>query len=259
MDCKFWKISVYVIVVGVVFISLFIAFFSAFGEKEKIEAVSGWDTNVREDTYVVLLGCGVSEGDRRDYLVKNTEHKLPVLELYIEPVSLMPTQEWLPKIFVVIWEDGTIVWGASKEDVSAAQEIANHEPEIKYFMSRIDSDKVKELLFTLADSSVWDGTFYVMIGGRRTQLTVRSEEKEYTIGLDDIDGPALYKAFLWDNISMSDRVSAINSALEWRRVTKKIFSMIPSESRPVGISYERYSDSSLTWIGIIEIPEDIHE
>lgn len=253
MSCKFWKFFVYVIVVCTVSVSLFIVFFSAFGEKEKIKAVQGWDTNVREDTYVVLLGCGASEEERRDYLVKNPEHKLSVLELYIEPVSLTVNQKWLPKIFVVIWEDGTIVWGSSKEDVSAAQEMANHEPEIKYFMSRIERDKVKELLFALSDSSVWDGTFYVMVGGRRTQLAVRSEGKEYTIGLDDVDGPALYEMFLWNNVSVRDRVSAIKSTLEWRRVTKKVFNMIPSESRPVSISYERYTDRVDSWIGIIGI------
>jgi len=236
--------------VSIVFISFLFVFSSTFWKTDRIEAVPGWDTNVREDTYVVLLGLGASEKERRDYLVKNTDHKLPVVELYIEPASLTVDQEWLPKIFVVFWANGTVVWGATKEDVSAAKEKANNQ-EIRYFMSRIDSDKVKELLCALSDSSVWNSNLSVWISGRLTHLTIRSEEKTYTTAVNDVVGATLYQAL------MEDGISGITSAMEWRRVTDKIFNMIPSESRPVSISYERYNrDDSLSWIGIIEIPEE---
>ena len=223
MSCKFWKILLCVVVVGAVF--LLIAFSSTFWKKEKIEAVPEWHTNVMKNIYVVLFGLSVSEEDRWDYLVNNPEHKLPVLDLYIEPVSLTVNQEWLPKIFVVIWEDGTIVWGASKEDVSTAQEMANNEQEIKYLMSRIDRDKVKELLFAVADSSVWNANFYVFVGERHTYLTIRNEEKEYTMAVNDVDGPTLYEVFQWDGIS------GIKSAMEWTALSKNFSKLVFTRSR----------------------------
>jgi len=238
------------VIIGVAFIAVLIVFSSAFWQKkEKIEAVQGWDTNVTEGTYVVWFRNTVEE-DRERYLAQNPDHKLPVLVFYFGDV--IKSTEPLLTIYVVIWEDGTLVWGSSKECRSVIRGwIENNEQEIKYFISQIDRGKVNELLFVLADSTVLLDDLIVLIGGGHTHLRFRGKEKLYHVDVDGVYALPLHSSFAGGGIS------SVKSALVWRRMVNKIFNLIPSKSRPVNISYSRYDcDDPYSWIGIIEIPKE---
>jgi len=46
-------------------------------------------------------------------------------------------------------------------------------------------------------------------------------------------------------------------AMEWKRITKAIFDLIPAEGRPVNISFRRDNPNApLTWSGIVEFVEE---
>ena len=245
------------VIIGIAFIAVLIAFSIAFWKKkETIEAVQGWDTNVTESTYIIWFDCITTEKDRENYLARNPDYKLPVLVIYFGNVI----DYTAPKltIYVVIWEDGTILWGAPNESKPIIRDVKrdfkHNKREIKYFMSKIDSDKVNELLLALEDSLVLLDNLIVFIGGGRTHLGFRSE-KARTVGVDSIDAlPKIFSALI------TGRIPSAKSALAWKRMVNQIFNMIPSESRPVNISYSKYDcDEPFSWIGIIEIPASPYE
>gem|GEM_PF-4634083 len=244
-----------VIIVSVIFISLLIVFPIALWEKqEKIEAVQGWEANVTEGTYVVWFDRITTEEDRECYLAQNPDRKLPVLVFYAGDV--IDYTEPKGTIYVVIWEDGTIVWGAPNEGKPVIRNLAYKNQDIKYFMSQIDSGKVHELLLDLENSLVLLDYLLFPIGTCHVHLGFRVEEAR-TFSIDTIDGFQKIFSALTCELILSEKVQSVKSAQAWRRMVNKIFSMIPSESRPVNISYSRYDcDDPYSWIGIIEIPKE---
>ena len=245
------NVIVSIILLGVVLVSFLIA--SAFWEKERVEAVPGWDTNVLESSYVAWF----SSFERGCFV--NTEYKPPVLLFITTTRSNLHGYEFFPEIHAIIWEDGTIVWRESNELRNFAVDTdsidnGNNEQNIEVSMSRIDGDKVKELLRALDDSFVWNAEFYgrMVSGVTDARLTIRSGGEERTIKLDNIDVPNLFYSLL------NFGISGLYGAMEWRRVTSMIFSMIPSDNRRVTMSYKTCDcDSPFCWIGIIEIPKEL--
>jgi len=192
----------------------------------------------------------VSEEEAEDYLAKNRDIKLPVLILYFVEGHFM-RHKYVPRIYMAIWEDGTIVWGACQDTKTIISDIEDRELEIKYFQSKIDVDGVEQLLDVLLKSSVWDGRRGIVPGTSHTYLTVRSEGKEhetYGHATSIFTTPMLISALL-----SGYGITAKND-WQWRQTIKGILEVIPSEGDPVDILFEKRS--ILGWSGIVEHIEE---
>ena len=196
--------------------------------------------------YAIVFGDVGKSGSREGYATVNPDHKLPALLLFHEGQGRRRSS---PRMYVAIWEDGLIVWGAGKGSVLVANDIENHELEIKYFRVRVDPDKIKKMLVALANSSIWENPVPLVIANPTppaTNLIIRSEGKRYTYTAPRIDASA---------IRHIGRGEYTRAAVEWEKVTKTIFDVIPKEGNPVSISFREYgaSDQPLFgWVGIVE-------
>jgi len=229
------------IAINIVFVSL-VSILGCAG-REEIKAVRGWDLiDLGQEKYAILFDA--FDETREEYLAKNEDHNLPVLILFrMSSESLAFGHP--PKIYTVIWEDGTIIWGVNEGNQFVVEDIENYVLGIKYFQSRIDRDKVNKLLVALAGSSVWEGSIPIAAGGVRTHLQIKSGGREYSMRTDHIN-------VFWDSLWYG----SVKAPWEWERITRNIFGMIPKEGRHVSISFKEYVYEApycgFCWLGIVE-------
>ena len=119
------------------------------------------ECDIDRGKYAILFD--VPEEVRESYLNNNPEHKLPVLILFIDNGSVRFPKQQLPRVYVAIWEDGVIVWGACKGHKLIAGDIEDDNMVIKYFQSKIGRDSVEKLLAHVMNSSVWDDAIPIQI------------------------------------------------------------------------------------------------
>lgn len=200
----------------------------------------------------------VREEDRQSYVAENVHHKLPVLLLFIkqgraESSSVLTADGRIvpgfpPRIYMAIWEDGWIVWGACKDNKLIAEDIENRELEVRYYQSKVENSKIKKLLDTFADSSVWEDIIPVRWESSCAYLSIRGEGREYTASAPRI-------AAVENVRSYGHGRDVARAARTWERMTKKIFDLIPKEGRPVNISFKKHDfddPSPYGWVGIVE-------
>jgi hypothetical protein len=247
-------------IVSFFFVPLLVSFLSCTVSKTKSEQSLSevkqmWDLSKNDDGKYVILFSN-HDKNREGYLIENENHKLPVLLLFIREGdiehSLIPSDEGgytllmpPPRVYMAIWEDGLIVWGATRDSELFAEDIENGD-QGTFLLSSIGSNKVKKLVDVLIGSSIWEDRLPVRIGGSHTCLTIRSDVETYTTYADRV-------AVLRDRDSeFGNRVK--KEAREWERITKEIFDMIPKEGISVNISFKRYDSTphQFGWVGIVE-------
>ena len=195
-----------------------------------------------ENVYAILFF--EMDENRNTYLSKNERHRLPVIILRQNrdgDGSSPPP----PRVYTAIWEDGTIVWGTCKNPDFTILQFGLPFVKIEYFGSEIDPDTVKKFLADIANSSIWQATYSVYLGGYGTDLHIRKENTHYfvrvpgvTLGYKDSEDD-------WTKRGMF----SVEDAREWARLTKEIFDMIPKEGVPVDISYGKFGFYT---VGIVE-------
>jgi len=221
-------------------------------EYSLLEVEQAWNlSKIEGEIYaIVFQDTGLSRTGE-NYAAANPDHKLPALLFFHDGQAgglLSPRSRSSPRMYVAIWEDGLIVWGAGRDSKLIAEDIENHALEIKYFQSKVDPEKIKKLLVVLAKSSIWENPVPLVNANPpppSTELIVRSEGKKYTYTASRIDASAMRRYGR----------EFEGAAREWERITKEIFDLIPEEGRPVNISFTHRGSGEpppFGWLGIVE-------